>query len=141
MRIGDPAALKPGQWVVAIGSPFGMENSVTAGIVSATSRRLPSEQYVPFIQTDVAVNPGNSGGPLFNLNGEVVGINSQIYSQSGGYMGLSFAIPIDMANDVREQLVKYGKVTRGRIGVQIGVCGRGVCGVVRAGSPARRIGR
>jgi serine protease Do len=119
VRIGDPESLRPGQWVVAIGSPFGMENSVTAGIVSATSRRLPNEQYVPFIQTDVAVNPGNSGGPLFNLNGEVVGINSQIYSQSGGYMGLSFAIPIDMANNVREQLVKYGKVTRGRIGVQI----------------------
>jgi serine protease Do len=119
VRIGDPSRLKPGQWVVAIGSPFGMENSVTAGIVSATSRDLPNEQYVPFIQTDVAVNPGNSGGPLFNLSGEVVGINSQIYSQSGGYMGLSFAIPIDMANNVREQLVKSGKVTRGRIGVGI----------------------
>jgi serine protease Do len=119
VRIGDPSKLKPGQWVVAIGSPFGMENSVTAGIVSATSRRLPSEQYVPFIQTDVAVNPGNSGGPLFNLSGEVVGINSQIYSQSGGYMGLSFAIPIDMANDVREQLVKYGRVSRSMIGVSI----------------------
>ncbi len=117
VRIGDPEQLKPGQWVVAIGSPFGMENSVTAGIVSATSRQLPDSGYVPFIQTDAAVNPGNSGGPLFNLNGEVVGINSQIYSQSGGYMGLSFAIPIDMANNVREQLVKYGKVTRGRIGV------------------------
>ncbi len=119
VRIGDPSKLKPGQWVVAIGSPFGMENSVTAGIVSATSRDLPDEQYVPFIQTDVAVNPGNSGGPLFNLAGEVVGINSQIYSQSGGYMGLSFAIPIDMANDVRMQLVKNGHVTRGKIGVGI----------------------
>jgi serine protease Do len=119
VRLGDPAKLKPGQWVIAIGSPFGMENSVTAGIVSATSRDLPNEQYVPFIQTDVAVNPGNSGGPLFNLNGEVVGINSQIYSQSGGYMGLSFAIPIDMANDVRMQLVKNGRVTRGKIGVGI----------------------
>jgi serine protease Do len=119
VRIGDPNKLKPGQWVVAIGSPFGMENSVTAGIVSATSRDLPNEQNVPFIQTDVAVNPGNSGGPLFNLSGEVVGINSQIYSQSGGYMGLSFAIPIDMANDVREQLVKSGRVTRGKIGVGI----------------------
>ncbi len=117
VRIGDPGLLKPGQWVVAIGSPFGMENSVTAGIVSATSRRLPDEKFVPFIQTDVAVNPGNSGGPLFNLNGEVVGINSQIYSQSGGYMGLSFAIPIDMANDVRDQLIKTGKVTRGFFGV------------------------
>jgi serine protease Do len=119
VRIGDPSKLKPGQWVVAIGSPFGMENSVTAGIVSATSRDLPDEGYVPFIQTDVAVNPGNSGGPLFNLAGEVVGINSQIYSQSGGYMGLSFAIPIDMANDVREQLVNTGHVTRSMIGVHI----------------------
>jgi serine protease Do len=119
VRIGDPAKLRPGQWVVAIGSPFGMENSVTAGIVSAVSRTLPGDQYVPFIQTDVAVNPGNSGGPLFNLNGEVVGINSQIYSQSGGYMGLSFAIPMDVANNVREQLVKSGRVTRGRIGVGI----------------------
>jgi len=119
VRIGDPANLRPGQWVVAIGSPFGMENSVTAGIVSATSRTLPSETYVPFIQTDVAVNPGNSGGPLFNLSGEVVGINSQIYSQSGGYMGLSFAIPIDVANDVRMQLVTKGKVTRGMIGVEL----------------------
>jgi serine protease Do len=119
VRIGDPSKLKPGQWVVAIGSPFGMENSVTAGIVSATLRQLPDERYQAFIQTDVAVNPGNSGGPLFNLNGEVVGINSQIYSQSGGYMGLSFAIPIDIANDVREQIVKTGRVTRGMIGVKI----------------------
>jgi serine protease Do len=119
VRIGDPEKLKPGQWVVAIGSPFGMENSVTAGIVSATARRIENELFVPFIQTDVAVNPGNSGGPLFNLYGEVVGINSQIYSQSGGYMGMSFAIPIDMANDVREQLVATGKVKRGRIGVSL----------------------
>jgi serine protease Do len=119
VKIGDASKLKPGQWVVAIGSPFGMQNSVTAGIVSATARTLPDDRYVPFIQTDVAVNPGNSGGPLFNLNGEVVGINSQIYSQTGGYMGLSFAIPIDVANDVREQLVKSGKVSRGRIGVSI----------------------
>ena len=119
VRLGNPDSLKPGQWVVAIGSPFGMENSVTAGIVSATSRSLPDDPYVPFIQTDVAVNPGNSGGPLFNLNGEVVGINSQIYSQTGGFMGLSFAIPIDVANNVREQLVKSGRVQRGRIGVGI----------------------
>jgi serine protease Do len=119
VKLGNPSVLKPGQWVIAIGSPFGMENSVTAGIVSAVSRTLPGDPYVPFIQTDVAVNPGNSGGPLFNLNGEVVGINSQIYSQSGGYMGLSFAIPIDVANDVREQLVRTGKVQRGRIGVEI----------------------
>jgi serine protease Do len=119
VRIGNPGSLKPGQWVIAIGSPFGMENSVTAGIVSAVARTLPDDPYVPFIQTDVAVNPGNSGGPLFNMNGEVVGINSQIYSQSGGYMGLSFAIPIDVANDVRQQLVSTGKVQRGRIGVGI----------------------
>jgi len=122
VRIGDPSQLKPGEWVLAIGSPFGFENSATAGIVSATARSLPSEEgsnYVPFIQTDVAVNPGNSGGPLFNLNGEVVGINSQIFSRTGGYMGLSFAIPIDVAMDVREQLVQTGHVTRGRIGVQI----------------------
>jgi serine protease Do len=122
VRIGDPSKLRPGEWVLAIGSPFGFENSATAGIVSATSRSLPSEgnsNYVPFIQTDVAVNPGNSGGPLFNLQGEVVGINSQIFSKSGGYMGLSFAIPIDVAMDVREQLIKTGHVTRGRIGVSI----------------------
>jgi serine protease Do len=122
VKIGDPSKLKPGEWVLAIGSPFGFENSATAGIVSATSRSLPSESnsnYVPFIQTDVAVNPGNSGGPLFNLQGEVVGINSQIFSRTGGYMGLSFAIPIDVAMDVRDQLVKTGHVTRGRIGVSI----------------------
>jgi serine protease Do len=119
VRLGDPSKLRPGEWVLAIGSPFTFENSVTAGIVSATGRSMPGEDLVPFIQTDVAVNPGNSGGPLFNLNGEVVGINSQIYSRSGGYMGLSFAIPIDVANNVREQLVTNGKVTRGRIGVQI----------------------
>ncbi len=122
VRIGDPSKLRTGEWVLAIGSPFGFENSATAGIVSATARSLPgdgSSNYVPFIQTDVAVNPGNSGGPLFNLQGEVVGINSQIFSRTGGYMGLSFAIPIDVAMDVREQLIKTGHVTRGRIGVQI----------------------
>jgi serine protease Do len=119
VKIGDASKLRPGEWVLAIGSPFTFENSVTAGIVSATGRSMPGEDLVPFIQTDVAVNPGNSGGPLFNLNGEVVGINSQIYSRSGGYMGLSFAIPIDVANNVRQQLVSNGKVTRGRIGVQI----------------------
>lgn len=119
VRIGDPSELRPGEWVAAIGSPFGFENSVTAGIVSATSRSLPDDNYVPFIQTDVAVNPGNSGGPLFNLNGEVVGINSQIYSRTGGYMGLSFAIPIDVAINVRDQLIKTGRVSRGRIGVTI----------------------
>ncbi len=121
VKIGDANKLRPGEWVIAIGSPFGFENSVTAGIVSATGRSMPGADNspVPFIQTDVAVNPGNSGGPLFNLDGEVVGINSQIYSQSGGYMGLSFAIPIDVANNVRDQLVKNGRVSRGRIGVQI----------------------
>lgn len=119
VKLGDPSKLRPGEWVVAIGSPFGFENSVTAGIVSATARGLPGDSYVPFIQTDVAVNPGNSGGPLFNLAGEVVGINSQIFSQTGGYMGLSFAIPIDVANNVQEQLVKTGKVVRGKIGVMI----------------------
>jgi serine protease Do len=119
VRLGDPQALKVGEWVVAIGSPFGFENSVTAGIVSAKSRSLPGDAYTPFIQTDVAVNPGNSGGPLFNLRGEVVGINSQIYSRTGGYQGVSFAIPIDVAQEVRDQLVQFGRVQRGRIGVTI----------------------
>ena len=119
VRIGDAEHLKVGEWVAAIGSPFGFENTVTSGIVSAKARSLPDENYVPFIQTDVAVNPGNSGGPLFNMNGEVVGINSQIFSRSGGYMGLSFAIPIDVAMKVKDELIQHGKVTRGRIGVQI----------------------
>jgi serine protease Do len=119
VQIGDPNKLRPGEWVVAIGSPFGFENSVTAGIVSATSRAMPGGNYTPFIQTDVAVNPGNSGGPLFNMNGEVVGINSQIYSRTGGYMGVSFAIPIDVATSVKDQLIKTGHVTRSRIGVSI----------------------
>ncbi len=119
VRLGDPTKLKVGEWVIAIGSPFGFENSVTAGIVSAKGRSLPQENFVPFIQTDVAVNPGNSGGPLFNLRGEVVGINSQIYSRTGGFMGLSFAIPIDVAQDIANQLKTTGKVTRGRIGVVI----------------------
>jgi serine protease Do len=119
VRIGDPASLRPGEWVFAIGSPFGLESSATAGIVSATSRAVGGESYVPFIQTDVAVNPGNSGGPLFNMRGEVVGVNSMIFSRTGGYMGLSFAIPIDVANDVREQLIKTGRVVRGRIGVAV----------------------
>jgi serine protease Do len=119
VRFGDANKLRVGEWVLAIGSPFGFENTVTAGIVSAKGRSLPQENYVPFIQTDVAVNPGNSGGPLFNLRGEVVGINSQIYSRTGGFMGLSFAIPIDVANDIAQQLRNTGKVTRGRIGVVI----------------------
>ncbi len=119
VKLGDPARLRVGEWVVAIGSPFGFDNSVTAGIVSAKGRELPQENLVPFIQTDVAINPGNSGGPLFNMKGEVVGINSQIYSRSGGYMGLSFAIPIDVAMEVQAQLRNQGRVSRGRIGVVI----------------------
>ena len=116
---GDPSKLRVGEWVVAIGSPCGFESSVTAGIVSAKGRSLAQENYVPFIQTDVAINPGNSGGPLFNMKGEVVGINSQIYSRTGGYMGLSFAIPIDVAADISTQLKVTGKVSRGRLGVMI----------------------
>jgi serine protease Do len=119
VRLGDPAKLRVGEWVVAIGSPFGFENTVTAGIVSAKGRSLPQENFVPFIQTDVAINPGNSGGPLFNMKGEVVGINSQIYSRTGGFMGLSFAIPIDVAMEIQSQLRSSGKVNRGRIGVAI----------------------
>ena len=119
VTVGDPNKLKVGEWVFAIGSPFGFDSSVTAGIVSAKGRSLPQDNFVPFIQTDVAINPGNSGGPLFNMNGEVVGINSQIYTRSGGSMGLSFAIPIDVATQVTEQLRSSGKVTRGRIGVSI----------------------
>lgn len=119
VKIGDAIRLEPGEWVAAIGAPFGFENSVTAGIVSAKGRTLPNESYVPFIQTDVAVNPGNSGGPLFNMRGEVIGINSMIYSGTGGYMGLSFAIPINIAMDVAQQLRTSGKVTRSRIGVQV----------------------
>src|SRR2546425_686464 len=119
VRFGDPSKLKVGEWVVAIGAPFGFENTVTAGIVSAKGRSLPQENFVPFIQTDVAINPGNSGGPLFNMRGEVVGINSQIYSRTGGFMGLSFAIPADVALDVQKQLKEKGRVARGRIGVVI----------------------
>ncbi len=119
VAIGDPAHTRVGEWVVAIGSPFGFENSVTAGIISAKGRQLPDETYVPFLQTDVPINPGNSGGHLFNLRGEVIGINSQIYSRTGGYMGLSFAIPIDVAMNVADQLRQTGKVTRGRLGVRI----------------------
>jgi len=117
--IGDPDKVKVGEWVVAIGKPFGLENTMTAGIVSAKGRDLPQENLVPFIQTDVAINPGNSGGPLFNMRGEVVGINSMIYSRTGGYMGLAFAVPIDIAMNSVKQLQEKGRVTRGRIGVQI----------------------
>lgn len=117
--LGNSDTLKVGEWVLAIGSPFGFDYSVTAGIVSALGRSLPNESYVPFIQTDVAINPGNSGGPLFNLDGEVIGINSQIYTRSGGFMGVSFAIPISVAIDVAEQLKEKGKVSRGWLGVVI----------------------
>ena len=122
MRFGDPARIRPGQWAIAIGSPFGFENSVTAGVISAVGRPLPDDSgssFVTFIQTDAAVNPGNSGGPLFNLEGQVIGINSQIYSRTGGYMGMSFAIPIDMALNVKDQLMRSGKVSRSRIGVAV----------------------
>ena len=119
VKIGDPGKLKVGEWVAAIGSPFGLESTMTVGVVSALGRNLPQENYVPFIQTDVAINPGNSGGPLFNTSGEVVGINSQIYSRTGGYMGLSFAIPIDVAINVAEQLQTDGKVSRGWLGIAI----------------------
>lgn len=116
---GNPDQLRVGEWVIAIGAPFGFENTVTAGIVSAKGRSLAQENYVPFIQTDVAINPGNSGGPLFNMKGEVVGINSQIYSRTGGFMGLSFAIPIDVAMEITNQLKVYGRISRGKIGVMI----------------------
>jgi serine protease Do len=119
VEIGSAADLKVGEWVLAIGSPFGFEHSATAGIVSAKGRSLPTEDYVPFIQTDVAINPGNSGGPLFNLDGKVVGVNSQIYSRTGGFMGLSFAIPIDVAMDVVAQLKEKGRVSRGWLGILI----------------------
>lgn len=118
-RIGSSKKLKVGEWVLAIGTPFGFDHSVTAGIVSAKGRSLPGDNYVPFIQTDVAINPGNSGGPLFNMDGKVVGMNSQIYSRSGGYMGLSFAIPMEVTMNVVEQLKAHGKVARGWLGVQI----------------------
>mgnify|MGYP006285187473 CR=1 FL=1 len=119
VSIGDPNALKVGEWVVAIGSPFGFDQSATAGIVSAKGRSLPGGSYVPFIQTDVAINPGNSGGPLFNMEGKVVGINSQIYSRTGGFMGLSFSIPVDVVMNVVNQIKTNGKASHGWLGVQI----------------------
>ena len=153
ITLGSSDNLQAGEWVAAIGSPFGFANTITAGIVSAKGRTLPDESFVPFIQTDVAVNPGNSGGPLLNLRGEVVGINSLIYSQTGGYMGLSFAIPIEVAMDVAKQLQASGRVTRARLGVRIqeltpdlarsfgldGTRGVLVAGV-EAGSPAAKAG-
>lgn len=133
VKIGDVSRLKVGEWVMAIGSPFGLENTVTAGIVSAKQR--DTGDYLPLIQTDVAINPGNSGGPLINLRGEVVGINSQIYSRSGGYMGIAFAIPIDEAIRVSEQLRASGRVTRGRIGVQIDQVTKEVAEAIGLGKP------
>ena len=133
VKIGDITRLKVGEWVMAIGSPFGLENTVTAGIVSAKQR--DTGDYLPFIQTDVAINPGNSGGPLLNMRGEVVGINSQIYSRSGGYQGISFAIPIDEAARVSDQLRSTGKVTRGRIGVQIEQVSKDVAESIGLGKP------
>ncbi|HET7843591.1 MAG TPA: DegQ family serine endoprotease [Xanthomonadales bacterium] len=152
--LGKSSGLKPGQWVVAIGSPFGLEYSVTAGIVSATGRSLANDQrYVPFIQTDVAINRGNSGGPLINLDGEVVGINSQIFSNTGGSIGLSFAIPIEVARSVAEQLKSTGRVSRGQLGVQIQEVTRDIAqaldlpriggalvAIVNPGSPAEKAG-
>jgi len=153
VKLGDPKAVRPGEWVVAIGSPFGLENSVTAGVVSATGRALPDSSYVPFIQTDVAVNPGNSGGPLFNMAGEVIGINSQIFSHTGGYQGVSFAIPIDVALNVKDQLAANGRVVRGRLGVTIQEMNQSLAGsfglksttgalvsTVEKGSPAEQAG-
>jgi serine protease Do len=134
VRIGNPDRSRVGEWVLAIGSPFGLENTVTAGIISSKGRNTDGGD-VRFIQTDVAVNPGNSGGPLFNLKGEVIGINSQIYSRSGGYMGVSFAIPIDTAMNVYEQLKGTGKVTRGRIGVQIGPVTKDLAAALNLGKP------
>jgi serine protease Do len=133
VKVGDVNRLKVGEWVMAIGSPFGLENTVTAGIVSAKQR--DTGDYLPFIQTDVAINPGNSGGPLINMRGEVVGINSQIYSRSGGYMGIAFAIPIDEAMRVSEQLRANGRVTRGRIGVQIDQVSKEVAEAIGLGKP------
>jgi serine protease Do len=153
VRIGDVSKVRVGEWVIAVGQPFGFENTVTAGIVSAKSRSLPDETLVPFLQTDVAINPGNSGGPLFNMNGEVIGINSQIYSRTGGYMGLSFAVPIDVAMQVKEQLRTTGRVSRGKLGVVIQPVDRelaqsfglerpmgALVASVERGSPAERAG-
>jgi serine protease Do len=153
VRLGKANDVRVGEWVVAIGSPFGFENTVTSGIVSAKSRALPDGSYVPFLQTDVAVNPGNSGGPLFNMKGEVIGINSQIYTRSGGYQGVSFAIPIDTAVNVKDQLVQTGKVQRGRLGVVIQEVNQSLAGSfglpkaggalvasVESGSPAAKAG-
>lgn len=136
VRIGEPSSVEPGDGVVAIGSPYGFGNSVTAGIVSAKGRLLPGAEYMQFLQTDVPINPGNSGGPLFNLRGEVIGINSRIYSRSGGYQGLSFAIPIDAAMRIKDQLLSTGTVTRGRIGVSVQEVGQALADTFRLPRPA-----
>ena len=141
VKIGDPNQSKVGQWVVAIGSPYGFDNTVTSGIISAKSRSLPNENYTPFIQTDVPVNPGNSGGPLFNLQGEVIGINSMIYSQTGGFQGLSFAIPINEAIKVKDDLVKTGHVSRGRLGVAVQGMNQTLAEFVRHVEAERRAGQ
>lgn len=141
VKIGDSHKAKVGQWVLAIGSPFGFERTATQGIISALGRSLPSDNYVPFIQTDAAVNPGNSGGPLFNLDGEVIGVNSQIYSRSGGYQGLSFAVPIDVAMEVVDQLKTGGKVARGWLGVMIQEVTPELAQSFRTRQAARRHGR
>lgn len=138
VRFGDPAKIRPGQWAIAIGSPFGFENSVTAGVISAVGRPLPDDSgtsFVTFIQTDAAVNPGNSGGPLFNIAGEVIGMNAQIYSRTGGYMGMSFAIPIDVALNVKDQLMRTGKVARSRIGVAVQDVGQQLAQTFGLGTP------
>src|SRR5207237_328249 len=126
VAIGNPNNTRVGEWVVAIGAPFGLENTVTSGILSAKGRSLPGDAAVPFLQTDAAVNPGNSGGPLFNLEGEVIGVNSQIFSRTGGYQGLSFAIPIDVAMRIENQLVAHGKVSRAKLGVAVQEIDRGI---------------
>jgi len=141
VRIGDPNSVDVGDWVLAIGSPFGFSNSATAGIISATRRILPGADYTPFLQTDVPVNPGNSGGPLFNLRGEVIGINSRIYSNSGGYQGLSFAIPIDAAMRIKEQLQARGSVTRGRLGMTVQEVNQAFGGIVSLAASGWRAGR
>jgi serine protease Do len=135
VAIGKTSELRSGEWVLAIGSPFGFENTVTAGVVSAKGRSLPDDGGVPFIQTDVAVNPGNSGGPLFNTRGEVVGINSQIYSRSGGYQGLSFAIPIDLVTRIKDQIVAHGKVEHARLGVVIQEVNQALADSFKLGKP------
>src|SRR5215467_3966904 len=135
VKVGDPKATKVGEWVVAIGQPFGFENTVTSGIVSAKSRSLPGDSYVPFIQTDAAVNPGNSGGPLFNLKGEVIGVNSQIFSRSGGFQGLAFAVPIDVAMQVKDEIQQHGKVSHGKLGITIQEVGQGLADNFGLNSP------